>query len=70
MLEFFSSIGDIVATAIDFLVSSIVNIVRVFGVIPDALGFLMTCINLLPSFVIVFVVAGVVTSVIFLVIGR
>lgn len=70
MLAALSAIIDGIGAILNFIVSSFLGVMRVFVLISESFVFLNTAIFMLPSFLYVFVSAGIVLLIVFFIIGR
>jgi len=70
MFKFFSSIIDAVGSLFSFIGMFISSIVQVFVLVGKGMAYITVCIAELPPFLVVFLMAFVGISVVYLIVGR
>lgn len=64
IIDFFKSIGSLIYSVFNFVISGIVSIIKLIIMIPEYVGYLTQMIQVLPSWIIVFLVGIITISVI------
>lgn len=70
MISMITQIIDVIVLLFTGIVSFLTSTLRIVLMIPEFLAFIFSLVALMPSFISVFIVAGVTASVLFLIIGR
>jgi len=70
MFKFFGSIIDAVGSLFSFIGMFISSIVQVFVLVGKGMAYITVCIAELPPFLVVFLMAFVGISVVYLIVGR
>ena len=60
LVNFFKSIGTLVYSIINFVISGFISVIKLIVMIPEYVGYLTQMINVLPFWIIAFLV-GIVT---------
>lgn len=70
MLEFLQNIADAIFTVFQLLVNIINGIIQFFVMLPQFTTYLQTVFAYVPSPLVVFLILGVLISVVLLIVGR
>ena len=70
MLEFFSSISNIIVTLIQLLINSVSGIINIITLSIEYIAYLMQVLAYIPSPLLAFAAMGISLSVILLLLGR
>lgn len=70
MLDALMSIIEAIQSAIQFLINTVTSLASFIAQIPTNLAFLTTALNLIPSVIIPFGLAGITTYIVLLLIDR
>ncbi len=70
MFNFFSAVGEIFTTIVDFVISAVEMILGLLSLIGSAFVFLIQVVNYLPPFVLPFVLAFVCLAVLLQIINK
>lgn len=70
IVDILKAIANIIASLIQFIVSTLESLFSLFSNLPQYLSFVTTSINVLPAVIIPFALASISIFVIYLVIGR
>lgn len=64
LINFFKSIGTLIVSVFTFIIDGIISVIKLIVMIPEYVGYLTQMINILPTWIIVFLIGIVTISVI------